>query len=114
VTDTKGASHTATSSVIVGTAVDRAPPSVTLVALSQALPGKQVVVTADAVDNVGIASLTFTVDNANPSSPPAPYQRTITIPTVAALNEDRRARDGDGSEQQQRVGERHHHGHRGT
>ncbi len=84
VTDTKGASHTATSSVTVGPAVDRAPPSVTLVAPSQALPGEQVVVTADAVDNVGIASLTFTIDNANPSSPPAPYQRTISIPTVAA------------------------------
>ncbi len=84
VTDTKGASHTAASSVTVSPARDRAPPSVTLAAPSQALPGDQVVVTADAVDNVGVASLTFTVDNANPSTPSAPYQRLVTIPNVAA------------------------------
>lgn len=57
VTDTKGASHTATSSVAVSAALDRAPPSVTLVAPSQALPGEQVTVTADAIDNVSVASL---------------------------------------------------------
>ncbi|MCU1382032.1 MAG: hypothetical protein JWL71_729, partial [Acidobacteria bacterium] len=84
VTDGHGGAVAAISSAVVGAAADRAPPVVKLSAATTALPGTQTVVTAQATDNVGVASVSFDVDGAASSQvTTAPYQRTVDIPSLA-------------------------------
>ena len=85
VTDAHGASHSVTTTCLVGKTGDRAPPLVTLTGPASALPGSRILVTATADDNVGVASLRFEVSGLTPSTVPSPpYQRTIDVPQVAA------------------------------
>jgi hypothetical protein len=66
------------------TVADVTPPVVTLKLQSEALPGTAVITTADAFDNVGVVSVTFEVNGANPTDQlSAPYQRTISVPADA-------------------------------
>ena len=48
VTDARGAADTATVGVVIGAVADRGPPTVTLTAPAEALPGSRIVVTAQA------------------------------------------------------------------
>jgi PKD repeat protein len=102
VSDGHGGSGQTTTSAVVGAAADRAPPVVTVNAATQALPGAQVLVTAAATDNVGVASVTFEIDGANPTQAfSAPFQRTVTIPALASpgatITVKATARDGAGN-----------------
>ena len=50
-----------------------------------ALPGEEVLVRADAVDNIAVQSVAFTVNGgAGTDHPAAPYERRFTIPAVAS------------------------------
>jgi RHS repeat-associated protein len=63
---------------------DTTAPFVTLNAPSQALAGAQVTITALATDNIGITSVQFLVNNANPTDDDAaPYERVLLIPANA-------------------------------
>ena len=85
VSDGRGGVHAATVGAAVAPASDRSPPIVTLNAPREVLPGTEVKVTADAIDNVGVTSVTFTVDSATTQPLPAPpYERMVTVPPVAA------------------------------
>ncbi len=85
VTDTHGQSASASTSATVVPAQDRAPPAVSLFGPREALPGAQVLVTASASDNVGVASVTFDVDGSAPTTSTAvPYERVVTIPSLAS------------------------------
>src|SRR5581483_8723201 len=85
VTDPGGLTANASTTATVTASVDRVPPVVTLSGAKQALPGSQVVVTADAHDNIAVSSVTLTVNGADPVSYAVePYQRTITVPDIAA------------------------------
>ena len=85
VTDGRGASDVATTSATIAAASDRAPPVVTLAGPTEALPGARVMMSSDATDNVGVTSVTFDVNGADPvevSTPP--YQRLVIVPEFAA------------------------------
>src|SRR5262249_700336 len=83
VTVTDAFQATATQSVDI-VVVDVPPPVVTLGLQKEAVRGTVVTATADAVDNVGVALVTFEVNGTNPSDrPSAPYQRTIDVPPDA-------------------------------
>ena len=85
VTDGHGGESSRSTSVAVGAAGDRSPPTVTLLGPREVLPGDQVTITAQAVDNVKVEKVTFEVDGGNPvdtSTPP--FQRSIAVPAVAA------------------------------
>jgi len=84
VTDPGGLSHAASTTAVIAAPVDRAPPSVTLRAPTQVLPGERVTVSADARDDVAVSGLVFTINDGDPTNhPSAPYERTVTVPTVA-------------------------------
>jgi RHS repeat-associated protein len=85
VTDTHGLSDVATTSATIAAAADRAPPVVTVTGQKEALPGTQVTMIADATDNVGVTSVTFDINGADPiqlSAPP--YERLVTVPDFAS------------------------------
>ena len=85
VTDTHGASDAATTSATIAAAADRAPPVVVLTGPKQALPGAHVMMSADATDNVGVTSVTFDINGADPidfSAPP--YERLVIVPDFVA------------------------------
>ena len=85
VTDGRGGESAASTTVAIGAAGDRAPPSVSLLGPREVLPGDQVTITAQATDNIKVDKVTFQVDGANPSeSLTQPFQRSITVPSVAA------------------------------
>src|SRR5262249_3247948 len=81
----RGGVTRATGAVTVPAATDRTPPSVTLFGPATALPGAQVTMTARAIDDRGVAAVTFEVDGANPTDTSTqPYQRIVAIPQVAS------------------------------
>ncbi|MEQ1868665.1 MAG: papain-like cysteine protease family protein [Vicinamibacterales bacterium] len=85
VVDGRGGSQTASTPVIVAAPVDRAPPLVRLSGPAQALPGAQVMMVADANDNVGVTSVILDVNGGDPveiSVPP--FQRLVTVPDAVA------------------------------
>jgi PKD repeat protein len=85
VTDGHGGSATASAAVTVLPPADRAPPVIELTGPRQVLPGTQVIVTALAADNVGVASVGFDVQEAAASTDTtAPYERAVDVPSVAA------------------------------
>ncbi|HEX4913045.1 MAG TPA: PKD domain-containing protein, partial [Vicinamibacterales bacterium] len=85
VTDAEGATNSATTTATIGPPADRAPPAVTLTAPATALPGEEVLVRADAVDNIAVQSVAFTVNGGSGTDhPAAPYERRLTIPAVAS------------------------------
>ena len=85
VSDGRGGSDSAQASVVVSTATDRSPPSISLSGPSTALPGVQVTMTAQAFDDKGVAAVVFEVDGANPTeTSTVPYQRVLTVPAVAS------------------------------
>ncbi|MEO8677869.1 MAG: PKD domain-containing protein [Vicinamibacterales bacterium] len=84
VTDGRGGRSTATTTAVVGAMADRVPPAVRLSAPKTALPGTQAMVTASAVDNVGVAAVTFEVGGAASSQVASPpYQRGVDVPPLA-------------------------------
>ncbi len=84
VSDGRGGQNSRTTSVAIGAAGDRAPPSITLTGPREVLPGEQVTVTAQATDNVKVDKVRFEVDGANPSDAlTQPFLRAITVPAVA-------------------------------
>lgn len=63
---------------------DAIPPTVTLSAPREILPGAEITVTATAVDNDRVVAVRFEVDDLPPTESPAePYQRTFTVPAFA-------------------------------
>src|SRR5262245_39680630 len=85
VTDAHGASDSAATSATITAAADRAPPVVTVSAPKEALPGAHINVTAEASDNIGVASVTLDVNGADPVDvPAAPYQRVVNVPDIVA------------------------------
>ena len=85
VTDTHGAFDVATISATITAAADRAPPVVVLMGPKQALPGAHVMMSADATDNVGVTSVIFDVNGADPieiATPP--YERLVIVPDFVA------------------------------
>jgi PKD repeat protein len=85
VADGRGGTHTAMAMVTIAEAVDRSPPVITLSGPAQTLPDADVTLTAQATDNVGVASVTFEIDGAPPTQLTAPpYQRTFKVPALAA------------------------------
>ncbi|MCU0257071.1 MAG: PKD domain-containing protein, partial [Vicinamibacterales bacterium] len=105
VTDTAGNSDTATRTIAIETAPDRAAPIVTLAGPVEALPGAQALFTAVATDNVGVAGVRFEVDGlpgADPTDVAAPpYTRTLALPAIASPGQQVRvtalARDAAGN-----------------
>ena len=102
VTDSHAASDTATTSATITAVADRAPPVVSLRGPTEALPGAHVMMSSDASDNVGVASVTFEINGADPvvlSTPP--YERLVIVPDFAApganLKIDVTARDAAGN-----------------
>ncbi|HEX4915707.1 MAG TPA: PKD domain-containing protein, partial [Vicinamibacterales bacterium] len=84
VSDGRGGQNSRATTVAVGAAGDRAPPSVTLTGPREVLPGEQVTITAQATDNVKVDKVRFEVDGANPSDAlTQPFLRAITVPAVA-------------------------------
>ena len=85
VSDGRGGSNSAQASVLVSTATDRSPPSVSLSGPATTLPGVQVTMTAQAFDDRGVAAVVFEVNGGNPTETSAvPYQRVLTVPAVAS------------------------------
>jgi PKD repeat protein len=85
VTDGRGGESARSTSVAVGAAGDRSPPSVTLLGPREVLPGDQVTLTAQAVDNVKVEKVTFEVDGGAPvETNTEPFQQAIAVPAVAA------------------------------
>jgi hypothetical protein len=85
VTDGHGGESARSTTAAIGTAGDRSPPSVTLLGPREVLPGDQVTLTAQAIDNVKVATVTFEIDGANPTETSTePFQRSIVVPTVAS------------------------------
>ena len=83
--DGRGGSQTATTTAAVTAVVDRAPPVVSLSGPKQALPGTQLMMVADATDNVGVVSVILDVNGADPVEVSAPpFQRLVTVPDFAA------------------------------
>ncbi|HXH05443.1 MAG TPA: PKD domain-containing protein, partial [Vicinamibacterales bacterium] len=93
VTDGRGGSATATTVVTVGEAPDRSPPVIALNGPAQALPDAEALFTAQATDNVGVASVSFEVDGAPPSQLTAPpYERVVRVPALAVPGSSIRVR----------------------
>jgi PKD repeat protein len=85
VSDGRGGSHSSTATAVIAAPVDRIPPVVSLAGQTQVLPGTAVVVTATAVDNVSVSSVSFAVNGSQSSTTTtSPYQRTVAIPPVAS------------------------------
>ena len=84
VSDGHGGSHTSTASAVIAPQADRIPPSVQLSGPTRVLPGTTVTLTAAAMDNVAIASVTFGGHGGTTTVTTPPYQRTVTIPAVAS------------------------------
>jgi hypothetical protein len=85
VTDGRGGASTATTTATVQV-VDTLAPVISLSGPGQILPGAQATITAQASDNVGVASVTFEVDGGSRSVVTTPpYQRIVTAPAVAAV-----------------------------
>jgi PKD repeat protein len=85
VTDPGGLSSTASTTATVTASIDRIPPVVTLTGAKQALPGSQVLMTAEATDNVAVSSVALDVNGADPVSfVVGPYQRLVSVPEIAA------------------------------
>src|SRR6185295_8721096 len=61
------------------------PPTVTLTGPREVLPGDQVTVTAQAVDNVQVERVAFQIDDGPPTETSAqPFQQAIVVPSVAS------------------------------
>src|SRR6185436_14148706 len=81
----RGGESVRSTSVAVGAAGDRSPPSVTLLGPRDVLPGDQVTLTAQAIDNVKVEKVTFEIDGANPTETSTPpFQRSFVVPSVAS------------------------------
>ena len=85
VTDGHGGESVRSTTVSIGAAGDRSPPSVTVLGPREVLPGDQITLTALAQDNVKVDKVTFEVDGANPTeTTTAPFQRSIAVPPIAS------------------------------
>ena len=85
VTDGRGGESVRSTTVTVGAAGDRAPPSVSILGPRDVLPGDQITLTALVTDNVTVERVTFTVDGASPTqTTTAPFERALVVPAVAA------------------------------
>ena len=84
--DTSGNSTSAEIVVAVTAQPDTQPPSVTLNAPAQASPGATINLSASATDNVGVASVTFSLAAASAiaTDTDKPYGATFTVPSDAA------------------------------
>jgi hypothetical protein len=85
VSDGHGGESARSTTAAIGAAGDRSPPSVTLIGPREVLPGDQITLTAQAIDNVRVDTVTFEVDGANPTETSTePFQRAIVVPAVAS------------------------------
>src|SRR5262249_11265562 len=85
VNDGREGTNSAQATVTIVTATDHTPPHVTVHAPSTVVPGSQVTVTAQATDDVGVASVTFDINGSDPTeTATAPYQRIVQVPAVAS------------------------------
>src|SRR5690606_14821209 len=78
----------AASVAVIAEADDEAPQLVVVSAPATALPGQTIRITASAVDNVGVAKVTFFIDGANRavgSEPEATFEIDYTIPDDAPI-----------------------------
>ena len=85
VSDGRGGESARSTTVAVGAAGDRAPPSISILGPRDVLPGDQITLTALVTDNVAVENVTFTVGGGPPTeTSTAPFERTVVVPAVAA------------------------------
>ncbi|MEQ1870843.1 MAG: PKD domain-containing protein, partial [Vicinamibacterales bacterium] len=84
--DAAGNEATATASIKILAVADTLAPSIQLTGPSGTAPGKTVVLTAIAEDNVGVSGVTFSVGgSAIETDTPPTFQLTYSVPAVATV-----------------------------